>query len=126
MGHPPTPWWGMRLIRLVLHTRADQGGAVRCLRGLWRSQGWPGAHLSDLGKEARNAAFVRDGQLSDSPMVFLLQDKFTKSVSAVVKAGDVVRVKVMAVDAGTGRIGLSMKGVKGARGRSRLHYAMNF
>lgn len=59
-------------------------------------------------------------------MVFLLQDKFTKSVSAVVKAGDVVRVKVMAVDAGTGRIGLSMKGVKGARGRSRLHYAMNF
>lgn len=41
----------------------------------------------------------------------ILQDKYVKNIEKVVKVNDVVRVRVMSVDAGTGRIALTMKGM---------------
>ncbi len=43
-----------------------------------------------------------------------VQDKFVKSAQQVVSVGQIVKVRVMSVDATTGRIALSMK----AAGRS--------
>jgi len=57
-------------------------------------------------------AFVDIGVKQDGLVhISQLADRFVKSPFEVVNVGDVVQVKVISVDAGRGRIGLSMKEV---------------
>ncbi len=57
-------------------------------------------------------AFVDIGVKQDGLVhISQLADRYIKSPFEVVSVGDVVKVKVMSVDAERGRIGLSMKGV---------------
>eukprot|EP00197_Chlamydomonas_leiostraca_P002908 CAMPEP_0202857290 /NCGR_PEP_ID=MMETSP1391-20130828/291_1 /ASSEMBLY_ACC=CAM_ASM_000867 /TAXON_ID=1034604 /ORGANISM="Chlamydomonas leiostraca, Strain SAG 11-49" /LENGTH=553 /DNA_ID=CAMNT_0049536075 /DNA_START=24 /DNA_END=1682 /DNA_ORIENTATION=+ len=60
-------------------------------------------------------AFVDFGAAKDGLVhISQLSDKFVKNVASLVKVEDVVRVRVMTVDATSGRIALSMKGMSGA------------
>jgi uncharacterized protein len=57
-------------------------------------------------------AFVDIGVKQDGLVhISQLADRFVKDPFEIVKVGDVVKVKVINVDAGRGRIGLSMKQV---------------
>ena len=59
-------------------------------------------------------AFVNVGARSDGLVhVSQLADGYVRNVADVVAVGAQVKVKVMSVDAGTGRLALTMKGVEG-------------